>query len=144
MVDFTRIDKITRTKQTTKDVYYSDFLVNFNAHPETKVLAKAVNEDSIKKAVRNLILTNKGERLYQPDNGCDISNLLFEDMSEMTAEEIRIRISDAITKHEPRVRIIDIAVVPDEIRNSYYIGVYLEVINSVNPITVNLTLYRVR
>ena len=144
MVDYARIDKITRTKQTTKDVFYSDFLVNLNAHPETKALTKNTNDEAVKKAVRNLILTNKGERLYNPEFGCDLRNLLFENMNEMTAEEIRLKIADALTKHEPRVRVIDIAVVPDEIANGYYVGLYLEVINSITPITINITLYRVR
>ena len=42
----------------------------------------------------NLILTRKGERLMQPQFGCDIHNLIFE---QITEETIAIDVENSIT-----------------------------------------------
>ena len=145
MVDYTRIDKITRTqKAAEKAVYYSDFLINFNRHPESNIVVRATNEEAVKKALRNLLLTDKGERLYQPKIGADLKNLLFENMSPITADLLKDKIREAITTYESRVRILDIIVIPNDANNSYEVGIVFEIINSVDPVSISLTLYRVR
>lgn len=145
MVDYTRIDKITKTqKAAEKSIYYSDFLMNLNRHPESNIVVRATNEESVKKALRNLLLTNRGERLYQPNIGTDIRNLLFENMSPIVADLLKGKIHEAITTYESRVNILDIIVIPNDARNSYEVGIVFEIINSVDPVSINLTLYRVR
>ena len=145
MVDYTRIDKITKTKKAEqKSVYYSDFLINLNRHPESNIVVRAVNEEAVKKALRNLLLTDRGERLYQPSIGSDINSLLFEDVSPITTDLIKSRIIDVITRFENRVKIIDVVVLPNESNNSYEVGIIFEIINSVDPVSISLTLYRVR
>lgn len=144
MVDYTRIDKITNTKKAgEKDPLYSDFLINLNRHPESNHVVRSTNEEAIKKSLRNLLLTSKGERLYQPSFGTDLNTLLFEPISNITTDLIEERIYEAL-KQEPRVRPLQVVVVPNELNNSYEIGLILEVINREDPITLNLTLYRVR
>lgn len=145
MVDVTRIDKITRTdKASEKKVYYSDFYTNFNVHPQNKRLVKYTNEEAVKRSVRNLLLTEKYDRPFQPEVGCRIKSLLFENMSNIITEEIKNVIRETIDTYEPRVRIIDIIVQANEARQSYDIYIYFEVINSVNPVSINITLYRAR
>lgn len=144
MVDYTRIDKITnKIKAKEKDPAFSDFLLNFNRHPESNALVRATNEEAVKKALRNLLLTSKGERLYQPDVGADLNKILFEPISSMTTELLRERISEALAQ-EPRINEIQTVVIPNELNNSYEVGIILEVINREEPISVNLTLFRVR
>lgn len=145
MVDYTRIDKITRSqKATQKAVYFSDFLINLNRHPESNIVVRATNEEAVKKALKNLLLTNKGERLYQPKVGSDLQKLLFEDMSPVTADLLKSKILETIKTYEPRVRVLDIVVLANESTNSYEVGIVFEIINSVDPVTLSLTLYRVR
>jgi phage baseplate assembly protein W len=145
MVDITRINKITKTSVTAdKKPYYSDFYTNFNVHPQNKRLAKYTNEESVKRSIRNLILTEKYDRLFQPEVGTRIGGLLFENMSDTTTDEIKKTIDETIQAYEPRARVLDIIVQANEPRNSYDVYIYFEVINSADPITLNLTLYRVR
>jgi phage baseplate assembly protein W len=145
MVDITRIDKITRTeKASEKKPFYSDFYTNFNVHPQNKRLAKYTNEESVKRSIRNLILTEKYDRMFQPEIGCRIKSLLFENMSDIISMEIKKSIQETVDTYEPRARIIDIIVQANESRHAYDIYIYFEVINSVNPILLNLTLYRAR
>lgn len=145
MVDITRIDKITRKdKASNRKPYYSDFYTNFNVHPQNKRLAKYTNEESVKRSIRNLILTDKYDRLFQPEIGCRIRNLLFENMSEIVVQEIKATIHETVETYEPRARIIDILVQTNEARQSYDIYIYFEIINNVEPVTLNITLYRAR
>jgi phage baseplate assembly protein W len=145
MVDVTRINKITRTEvASAKKPYYSDFYTNFNAHPQNKRLAKYVNEESVKRSIRNLILTEKYDRMFQPEIGCRIKSLLFENISNAISEEIKKTIDETIRQYEPRARIVDIIVQANESRHAYDIYIYFEIINSVNPVALNLTLYRAR
>jgi phage baseplate assembly protein W len=113
-------------------------------HPQNKRLAKYTNEESVKRSIRNLILTEKYDRLFQPEVGTRIGGLLFENMSNTTTDEIKKTIDETIQAYEPRARVLDIIVQANEPRNSYDVYIYFEVINSADPITLNLTLYRVR
>jgi phage baseplate assembly protein W len=145
MVDVTRIDKITRTNVASeKKPYYSDFYTNFNSHPQNKRLAKYTNEESVKRSVRNLILTEKYDRPFQPEIGSRINSLSFENMSDMISDQLKKTIAETVEAYEPRARIIDIVVQANEPRLAYDVYIYFEVINSVNLVTLNLTLYRVR
>jgi len=145
MVDVTRINKITRTDVASdKKPYYSDFYTNFNVHPQNKRLAKYTNEEAVKRSVRNLILTEKYDRPFQPEIGSRINSLLFENMSDTISDQLKKTIAETIETYEPRARIVDIVVQANEPRHAYDVYIYFEVINSVNPITLNLTLYRVR
>lgn len=144
MVDTTRIDKITRTDKAATKPAYSDFYTNFNVHPQNNRLAKYTNEEAVKRSIRNLIQTDKYDRLFQPEVGCRVRSLLFENMSPVITEEIKNTIRETIDTYEPRARVIDIIVQSNEARHSYDIYVYFEVINSANPVSINITLYRAR
>lgn len=140
-----RIDKITsRDKAIAKQPVYSDLYTNFNRHPESGALVRTTDEASVKRALRNLILTNKGERLFQPTLGTDLYKLLFENMSEVTEDLIKTYITDSIVDFEPRVSIISVNVVGNEITNSYDVAIIFELINNTTPSVLNLTLHRVR
>jgi phage baseplate assembly protein W len=145
MVDTARIDKITRTdKALEKKPYYSDFYTNFNAHPQNKRLVKYTNEEAVKRSIRNLIQTEKYDRPFQPELGCRINSLLFENMSDIIVQEIKNVIIETIEVYEPRARVIDVIVQANEARQSYDVYIYFEVINSVNPVSISITLYRAR
>jgi len=145
MVDVTRIDKITKTdKASTQKPYYSDFYTNFNVHPQNKRLVKYTNEESVKRSIRNLINTEKYDRLFQPEVGSRIKSLLFENMSDIISDEIKSSIRETIEIYEPRARIVDIIVQANESRHAYDVYIYFQVINSDNALSINITLYRAR
>ena len=56
----------------TSKVIYSDFDNMFITNPITKSLNKKINRDAVKQAVKNLILTDFGERLFNTDIGCSV------------------------------------------------------------------------
>lgn len=97
-----RADKYTEL--TNPDELYSDFLVNLNPHPVSGAVLRFTNEKAVTRSIRNLLLTNPGERLYQPDLGSGIRQLLFEPISDFTTNTLGRFIEDTISKHEQRDR----------------------------------------
>ena len=145
MADIKRIDKITHSEKASEKVpYYSDFYNNFNMHPHNKTLAKYTNDNAVKRAVRNLIMTQPGERRFQPDFGCNTRRFLFENISDYVSGLIGDVIKESIAQYEPRVRVLEVIVIPNDAVNAYEVSVIFEVINNVNPMSISLTLYRVR
>lgn len=137
-----RADRITEL--TNKQELYSDFLTNLNPHPVSGIVLRNVNEVAVTRAIRNLVNTNRGERLYQPNVGCDIRKLLFEPMVASVADVIKDKINDAIKNYEPRAKVLQIEVRPDEERNAYLVRIVYMLVTKEAPITVNIVLSRVR
>lgn len=137
-----RADRFTQSDK--KNQIYSDFLTNLNNHPVSGDVVRFVNEQAVIRAIKNLLLTDRGERLYQPSIGSSIRKMLFEPMGTATAVEIATLTRETIAAHEPRARILDIQVVPIYERNLYVVNVSILVINKQEPTNFNITLTRVR
>jgi len=134
-----------RFKQMDRDSQsYSDFLTDLNPHPVSGDIVKYTNENSVIRSIRNLLLTDRFERLYQPDIGTDIRKMLFEPMDDATAQNISVFTQQTITQFEPRAKILSIDVVPDPDNNRYIVSLVLIVINKQDPISFNITLDRIR
>ncbi|MDJ0715448.1 MAG: GPW/gp25 family protein [Prochloraceae cyanobacterium] len=63
------------------------------------------DEEDIHQSLEILFSTRPGERLMQPDFGCELSQFLFEEISQSLITGIRGIISDAIIYHEPRIKL---------------------------------------
>ena len=139
-----RLDKQTTASVNQSKVTSSDFLVNFNRHPETDQLVRLTNSEAVKRALRNLILTQKTERFFQPDIGSDINRILFEDMSPQTAIVLEQYIIEVISNYEPRAGNVQVFIQPDDFNHAYNVSIVFTIINNSNPIVLNLSLNRVR
>tara|TARA_Y100001938_G_C8070210_1_gene422615 strand:+ start:479 stop:898 length:420 start_codon:yes stop_codon:yes gene_type:complete len=60
--------------------------------------------------IRNLLLTNKGERLGQPEFGCGLLQILFEPMSDTLLDDVKSTIEEAIAQWLPHVLISNLNV----------------------------------
>ena len=61
--------------------------------------------DQIKANLVNYLLTNKGERVFNPNFGGDLRNLLFENVLDATVEDLRERIQNDINSFFPEVQV---------------------------------------
>ena len=96
---------------------FSDFNHSFLPHPNTGQISRKTNVDSVKMALRNLLLTNKYERLRDPEYGGNIRRWLFENLEPVNVtREIKRHIEEMIRNNEPRVRVIEITVTANEER----------------------------
>lgn len=126
------------------DDIYSDFNQNFLPHPNTGQISRKINIDAVKLALRNLILTNKYERLRNPDFGTNIRKYLFERFDGNIEMELKIEIEDAVQKYEPRVRILDIDIDQQPDDNAIYIKIEFSINTIKETQFLDLVLYRVR
>jgi phage baseplate assembly protein W len=118
--------------------------LKFIAHPITGKLILKKNSESVKQAVKNLILTNLSERPYRPLYGSSIRGQLFELFTPMTEDNIRSAIRVALNNYEPRVELLDIRFGGDPDRNSLEIAIVFRPVNSVSPEVLTINLERIR
>jgi phage baseplate assembly protein W len=57
---------------------YKDINLSFSPNPVTGDVTKLTDDAAVKRAVKNLILTDYDERFYQPSLGSGIAHLLFD------------------------------------------------------------------
>jgi phage baseplate assembly protein W len=142
------MSRLTRAQTLTgvgkKEEYYSDFLNSFAKTPVGEQLARVVNERSINQALKNIILTNRGERLFQPGIGSDINAMLFENNVESNLSTIEFYIRNAVEINEPRVNLIGISVETGQTEYEVVINIVYNTINNPVPTLFNYILKRVR
>jgi len=138
----TRADTLTETSK--KKEYYSDFLNSFFPLPNGGDIAKTINENAVKQSVKNLVLTNVGDRFFQPDIGTNVNRSLFEFNDLITSLELTNYIQNTIKYHEPRAIDVSVTVLPVESKQYLQINIIFYVINNPNPIDLTLNLRRVR
>jgi len=68
--------------------------------------------DLIKGAVKQLLLTERGERVMLPDYGCNIRRFLFQPLDETLFENIKQEILTSFYKYIVGATVLRIAVVP--------------------------------
>ncbi len=83
----------------------------------------------------NLILTKKGERVMQPDFGCDIHRIIFDPMTPDMSANVKGTIIAAAKIWMPSVTIIDVQVTQNIDLNQAYAKVSFNVIS--NPANVD-------
>ena len=82
--------------------------------------------------IRNLLLTNRGERVGQPTFGADILLTLFEPMSDDLIVQVETKISEAMADWLPHVTINKLSVEPDEVEVNR-LNIELEFSLTMNP-----------
>ena len=56
----------------------------------------------------NYLLTNRGERVFNPTFGADLRNLVFENIIDVTTDELQERIQNDIKNYFPQVIVEEI------------------------------------
>ena len=123
---------------------FADLDLNFTPHPVTGDVGFKKDENAVKQAVKNLVLTQNFERPFHSEIGSSLRSLLFEPATPMTKEILRKTISDTITNFEPRVELIDVETRYKLDDTAVDVRVIFKIVNTFTPIDVNLTLERTR
>jgi phage baseplate assembly protein W len=107
---FKRVHRWINKDMTRATVNYVDLDAAFGINPRTRDVATKTGDNAIRGALRNLINTKHYERPFQPNLGCQIHNLLFDNLDALTTITAERTIRDSINKHEPRVELLDVSV----------------------------------
>lgn len=123
---------------------FIDLDLNFARHPVTNDVVRKYDEEAIKAAVKNLVLTQNYERPFHSEIGSQIRGLLFEPATPMLNIMLKRAITDTIINFEPRVNLDDVLVTLSPDNNEVYVSIYFTIINTTRPVQVDLVLTRTR
>ena len=123
---------------------YKDINFDFTANPVTGDVATVKDSVSVKRGIRNVLLTENYERLFNPEFGSGVKNILFEPMTPITAQRLEDEVASAINAWEQRAEIIHINVISEEEYNRYRVSVKFRINNSIETEQVDVFLSRER
>jgi phage baseplate assembly protein W len=123
---------------------FKDIDLSFVPHPTTGDLLAKFDEEAIKNAVKNLVLTKHYERAFHSEIGSSVSGLLFEIASPGLEIVLKQEIADVINNFEPRVELLDIEVLFTPDANSVQVTITFRIRNTTRPIVVRFALNRTR
>ena len=123
---------------------FSDIDLSFTRNLVTSDVVQIEDVIAVKRSVKNLVQTNFYERPFQPELGCGIRELLFENFTPMTKVFLERKIEEVIVNYEPRVNLQNVAVDDDQDRNRLVVDIYFYVVGVPGPQVVQTFLQRVR
>ena len=102
-----------------------------------------VNEDAIKFSILNIIMTNKGEHLTDPNFGVGIERYLFDNIGDDFFINLEKEIEFQLETYEPRIQLISVEFVPNEIdANKLTLYVYYKMKQTENTEKIEIILKR--
>lgn len=134
-----RITPITKVREV-----YSDLTKDLFRNPVNFDITRKTNEEAVKEAIKNLILTDRGERLMQPNIGGDVRRMLFENWMPGTIRVVEEKIRNVIETYEPRAELLDISVIGLPDSNSAQINITFAINMVENPISFSVVVERIR
>lgn len=114
---------IQKARIVSRKKGHSDLDLSLKLHPIRKDLNVLKDDNAIKNAVKNLLISNAFERPFQPELGANLRGLLFEPADAITKIAIKQNILDVINNHEPRVKTLSIGINDLSDQNAYRITV---------------------
>ena len=123
---------------------YKDLSFDFTANPQTGDVATVRDDVSVKRGIKNILLTAPHERLFQPEIGSGIKNILFEPMTPLTEQRLSDACEEAIEAWETRASVINIAVISEEEYNRYRVAIKFSINNSLIEEQIDVLLNRER
>jgi len=96
-------------------------------------------QDQIKSNIINYILTDRGERVFNPTFGSNIRASVFENITPNLLQNLQITLQDDLKMNFPSINFYKIEITPNYDTNVINIAIYYSVYN--NPVTeINITL----
>ena len=107
---------------------FKDISMTFQSSPLNQDLIGIKNETAIARAVKNLVLTARGEKFFNSSFGTKISETLFENIDTITASVIRDEVSYVLRAYEPRIELMNVDVRPNFDDNEFNVTVQYKII----------------
>ena len=139
---------------------WADLDLDFTKHPVTKDITRKLNVEAVKRSVRNLIQTNRYDKIFHPEVDGGVTRHLFGLATAATKHDIGQAIMTCLQNYEPRVIVdrvnvrgnddelghvqSDIRVNGDIDKNGFNVSIFFRIINSPEPIEISLFLERIR
>jgi phage baseplate assembly protein W len=121
---------------------FTDILISMKKNPFTLDASVVKNDSSIKQAIKNLVLTAPGEKLFSPLIGSKVNRLLFEPLDPFTADTIKDEIINTINQYEPRVQLTEVIVTPIYEGNKLNVSIEYRIVGMPIVETISFVLQR--
>ena len=112
---------------------FKDVSMTFQKHPLTSDILALKNESAIARSVRNIVFTVPGEKFFDEDFGSRISQSLFENINDISANIIKSEIQSSLKRYEPRVNVREVEVKPNFDQNEFNVTIIYEIIGADVP-----------
>jgi phage baseplate assembly protein W len=99
----------------------------------TKDLPVLLNENAIRRSVRNLVETALTERFFNSSLGSQVYSSLFDFVDYGTATNIQAQVEAVITNYEPRVNNLQVLVDPQPDDNAFSITLIFDIVGQQFP-----------
>jgi len=119
---------------------YRDLDLFFSRKNGTNDIEKITDVEAVKRSIRNLVLTNFYEKPFHPEIGSGIRDMLFENMTPITAVVLARKVEDVIENFEPRARLISVRSLPNLDINEYEVTIEFFVVNTPTEL-VDMTVF---
>ena len=119
---------------------YRDLDLFFSKKQGSDDVNKVTDIEAVKRSVRNLVLTNFYEKPFHPEIGSGVRDMLFENMSPITASVLTKKVEDVIENFEPRARLTSVRALPNLDRNEYEVTIEFFVVNAPTEL-VDMTVF---
>lgn len=133
----------TRPITTSRTNSYIDIDLAFKNKPAGDIFKKT-DAAAVKQAVKNILLTNFGEKPFRPFFGGDLNRFLFSLDEEFDETEIQDRVRSAISNHEPRAIVRSVIAELESDQNSIRVTVKFQVVNTLEIVELAVSLTRLR
>lgn len=133
----------TKSIVTARQLTYTDIDLTFTAKPSGEIYKKT-DAAAVKQAIKNLLLTNRMEKPFNPYFGGNLNSFLFSLSEEFDEDECKEAIIDAITNYEPRAIVRDVNVTIVDDRNDVKITVVFQVVTTAEIVSVDVSIARLR
>jgi phage baseplate assembly protein W len=84
------------------------------------------------------------EKPFHPEIGSSVRQMLFEDVSPITAQNLKRAIEDVINNYEPRAQLKNVIVQSTLDTNQFQVIIEFFIVNNPTPVTITQFLERVR
>lgn len=128
----------------TGKTVYSDFPKDLTLSPVNSDVTRLAELEAIKESIINILRTDRGERPFNPLFGGNIRRRLFDNLTADTMYLIQTDVETAIRNFEPRCNLINVLVHGNAYDNGVIIIIKFSTINITEPVTLTVTLDRVR
>tara|TARA_R110001632_G_scaffold111456_1_gene222186 strand:- start:172 stop:621 length:450 start_codon:yes stop_codon:yes gene_type:complete len=119
---------------------YNDLDLFFSKKSGSNDVTQITDVEAVKRSIRNLVLTNFYEKPFHPEIGSGIRDMLFENMTPITAVVLARKVEDVIENFEPRARLISVRSLPNLDRNEYEVTIEFFVVNTPTEL-VDMTVF---
>ena len=109
---------------------FKDISMSFEVNPINADIIGVKNDTAIARSIRNLVLTTPGERFFNESLGSEVSEVLFDNLDDISAAVIRDEIEQTIIRFEPRVKLEDVKVKGDFDNHQFDVTITYDIIGA--------------